>query len=384
LSLAPFAALAIASARSREGLTTIGASVQQATTDGRSLMPVLAVLAAGAALTALVAGLIERHVSIPSFVRYAFATALVIALVGGFAWVWTTHGSPVQLAERGWNAFRGPPSTGVRGNDVSARLFSLSANGRVQFWSVSWESFERRPVFGNGAGTFWQLWARSPKSAGSTTEGHSLYMETLGELGFVGLALLVVGLGAPLVGLVKDRRADLTFASAGAYTAWLAHAGVDWDWELIGVSAAGLLCGVALLRAGPARPRRVAALPVWTTMSAAAILILLSVAALPALLADQALKAGRNAPPSHSERSLEHASDARRWAPWSSEPDELTGDAYRVAGNLPASRAAYLKALDKNASSWTLWAKLSDVTSGKERVEALRRANALNPDVIVP
>ena len=231
--------------------------------------------------------------------------------MGAFAWVWTTHGSPVQLAERGANAFRGPPSTGVRGNDVSARLFTFSANGRVQFWSVSWESFERRPVLGNGAGTFWQLWVRSTKSTGSTTEGHSLYMETLGELGFVGLALLAIGLAAPLVGLLKSRRAELASASAGAYAAWLAHAGVDWDWELIGVSAVGLLCGVALVRAGPGVAPRALTLRAWATVSAAVALTVLSLVALPALLADQALKTGHDALPSRPSKALEHASDAR-------------------------------------------------------------------------
>jgi O-antigen ligase len=384
LSLAPFVALSIASAKSREGLTTIGASLRQATTDGHSLLPVLAVLAAGAALIALVAGLIERSVRIPAFVRYAFATALAVALVGGFAWVWTTHGSPVQLAERGWNAFRGPPSTGVRGNDVSTRLFTFSANGRVEYWSVSWDSFEQHPFLGNGAGTFWQLWVRSTKSTGSTTEGHSLYMEILGELGFVGLALLAVGVVAPLLGLLRSRGDDLAFASGGAYVAWLAHAGVDWDWELIGVSAVGLLCGVALLRSGPAVPLRARTLPVWATVSAAVALAFLSLAAVPALLADHALRTARNALPSRPAKALEHASDARRWAPWSSEPDELRGDAYRSAGNLVASRKAYAKALAEDSSSWTLWTKLADVTSGSDHLQALRRAHALNPDVTVP
>jgi hypothetical protein len=36
-------------------------------------------------------------------------------------------------------------------------------------------------------------------------------------------------------------------AAAGAYVAFLFHAGVDWDWEMPAVTVAGLACGVALM-----------------------------------------------------------------------------------------------------------------------------------------
>jgi hypothetical protein len=35
--------------------------------------------------------------------------------------------------------------------------------------------------------------------------------------------------------------------ATGAYTAFLVHAAVDWDWEVPAVTIAGLACGAALL-----------------------------------------------------------------------------------------------------------------------------------------
>jgi hypothetical protein len=45
----------------------------------------------------------------------------------------------------------------------------------------------------------------------------------------------------------------LAGVAASAYTAYLVHAGLDWDWEMPAVTLAGLLCAVGLLAAGRQR-----------------------------------------------------------------------------------------------------------------------------------
>src|SRR5436305_1855043 len=62
-----------------------------------------------------------------------------------------------------------------------------------------------------------------------------------------GLVLLLIALLTPLVAAVRARHRPTTAIAAGAYVAFLVHAGVDWDWELTAVTLTGLLCGVALL-----------------------------------------------------------------------------------------------------------------------------------------
>ena len=78
-------------------------------------------------------------------------------------------------------------------------------------------------------------------------DAHSLYVETLAELGPFGLGLLVCALGLPILAAVKARHHPLAGVAGGGYTAYLVHAGLDWDWEMPAVTLAGLLCGVALV-----------------------------------------------------------------------------------------------------------------------------------------
>src|SRR5207245_8066339 len=77
-------------------------------------------------------------------------------------------------------------------------------------------------------------------------------------LGPVGLLVLAVALGTPLVAAVRIRRRALAPAVAGAYVAFLAHAALDWDWEMTGLTLSALLCGGALAVAArtdaPSRP----------------------------------------------------------------------------------------------------------------------------------
>jgi hypothetical protein len=66
-------------------------------------------------------------------------------------------------------------------------------------------------------------------------DGHSLYLETLSEMGVPGLVLVVTVLGSLLVGAAfrlsgPERHAYGAFIAAGTMLA--IHAGVDWDWEM--------------------------------------------------------------------------------------------------------------------------------------------------------
>jgi hypothetical protein len=74
-------------------------------------------------------------------------------------------------------------------------------------------------------------------------------VETLAEVGPVGLSLLLAALAVPLVAAVRARACSLAAAGAGAYAAFLVHAGLDWDWEMPAVTLAGFLCGIGILAA---------------------------------------------------------------------------------------------------------------------------------------
>ena len=85
-------------------------------------------------------------------------------------------------------------------------------------------------------------------------DAHGLYAETLGELGLVGLVLLVTVLAAILAGSRRGlgaRAEPCTRCCLAAALAWVVAAAVDWHWEMPVVTlwlfAAG---GAALASAG--------------------------------------------------------------------------------------------------------------------------------------
>ena len=132
---------------------------------------------------------------------------------------------------------------------------SASEEPRSSYWGVAWHQFAGHVAVGSGAGTFALAWAPSglvgPR--GGALDAHSLYLETLAELGFLGLLLVLALLLLPLVHM---RRAPV---AAGAYVVFLVHAGLDWDWEMPAIVLAGLCCGGALLASGADQPRDVTA-----------------------------------------------------------------------------------------------------------------------------
>jgi hypothetical protein len=127
---------------------------------------------------------------------------------------------------------------------------------RASYWHVAWHEYLAHPVLGSGAGTFGRYWAQSGlvTSSGGALDAHSLYLETLAELGPVGLALVAALVLAPFRGAFRRRSAPLVPAAVGAYAAFLVHAGLDWDWELPVVVVAGLCCAAAVVGAASPSP----------------------------------------------------------------------------------------------------------------------------------
>jgi len=128
----------------------------------------------------------------------------------------------------------------------------FSTGARPTYWRVAWHEYLAHPWLGSGAGTFGDYWTRygDPALEGGALDAHNLYLETLAEVGPVGLVLLVAMLALPLVVAITARAHPFVPAATGAYVAFLAHAALDWDWELPAVTLAGLVCAAAIMVAG--------------------------------------------------------------------------------------------------------------------------------------
>jgi len=147
------------------------------------------------------------------------------------------------------------------------------AGDRPAYWRVAWQEAKGSPVLGTGAGTFARQWERERPIDVDVQDAHSLYLETLAEVGPAGLALLAAALAVPLVAAVRARRRPLAGAAAGAYVAYLVHAGLDWDWEMPAVTLGALLVGAALLAAArPDRSRPITA-PLRVALVGAALVV---------------------------------------------------------------------------------------------------------------
>ena len=109
---------------------------------------------------------------------------------------------------------------------------------RSAYWAVARGAVAGHPVAGSGAGTFAQVYRAQRPQGPVTRNAHSLYLETLDELGVVGLVLLLATLAVPAVAGVMCGRAAAP-AVAG-YTVFLLHAGIDWDWTMPAVTVAAL------------------------------------------------------------------------------------------------------------------------------------------------
>lgn len=219
-------------------------------TGGRSVAIVVAVAGlAAAALTYVLAPLddaIQRRVKLTRLQIGGIAgIALICATAGAFA-----LGIPGAIADRieGLDQSELVATTG----DSRERLSSLGDNGRIDQWKVALDAFERAPVLGEGAGTYPLLWARHRPTEQTVTDGHSLYLETMAEMGVVGLALVVGAIVALLTGCLLRRRTHRALGSL-AFTimlVWAVRAGIDWDWEVPALTAPVLaLTAVAV---GPA------------------------------------------------------------------------------------------------------------------------------------
>jgi O-antigen ligase len=159
-----------------------------------------------------------------------------------------------------------------------------STEPRSSYYRVAWREYRAHPVLGSGAGTYGGYWLRlgSPDRWGGALDAHSLYLETLAELGPVGLLLVAAFLLAPLRHALARRSVPGLPAATGAAVAFLVHAGLDWDWELPAVVVAALACTAAVAIGEPpehASERPVAA-PRWGRRVALAAALVLGAAAI--------------------------------------------------------------------------------------------------------
>jgi O-Antigen ligase len=243
---------------------------------------------------------------------------------------------------------------------AAAVPFALRGHERTAYWHVAAREAEVNPVAGSGAGTFADWWLRERSTPLSTKEAHSLYLETLAELGPVGLALLLTVFAVAIAAASRGGQPVL----AAAVTAYAVGTAVDFHWELAGVTVPAVILAAAGVSAPRRRRSSVRALPVLVPLLAATVLAYAGNARLASARA--ALSTGDDA------RAAADARSALRFAPFSA-------DAWGVLGDATHNPSAYRHGIALDRNEWTLWFRLAAVTSGEPHRLALREAARLNP-----
>jgi O-antigen ligase len=379
IAVAAPTALALWAALSSDALTERESPLQSAVDQGRVVALILLGCAVLATTAVAVLALAERRVQPSGSIRLAFAGLLALLALGATGAVLVQFDGPVGLVEEAYDSFKAPPAQDPE--ELERRLFSFSGSYRTELWEAAWDDYRANPVLGSGPGTYEQYWNRHRPIAHIVRDAHSLYLETLAELGLVGLALLVVALGIPVVAAFGARAEPLAVGAIGAYVVYLVHAGVDWDWELTGLTVPALACGVALillrpprsLPISPAAPVRIGGAVVAVALAGVALVGLVGSSA--GRLSEEALE---SSPPDFAEAEDE-ARKAKRWAPWSSEPWQRLGEAQLATEDLADARASFRKAIAKQPTDWQLWFRLAEASSGQEQRRALAEARRLNP-----
>ena len=236
-----------------------GLASQAATVQGKQLLVTIVLVCVAVALGQTGIGLAARHGTLPRPLRVPRGRARVLLAIGIAVVVAgaLAGGAPSRLS-RAWHDFQHAQVSASQTN-LATRFSSLGGNGRYDYWKVAVHSTRGHVLTGSGPGTFQLVWQPRATVPGYVINAHSLYVETLAEVGVVGLALLVgffllvLGTAVRLV-IRSDHEARARAAgAAAALLAFMVSAIADWVWQLPVLPAAFLLLAAAVL--APASPK---------------------------------------------------------------------------------------------------------------------------------
>lgn len=353
---------------------------------GRTAALLIALICAGAGVAY---GLGVRY--LPAFrPRTAVNRALVALIVVGLA-VSIVASHPV----RRFDSFSQHLTGEEVNEDIRSHLLSVNGSGRWQYWQSAVDEFSNHRLKGGGAGSYEAWWAQHGRLAGYVRNAHSLYLEVLGELGVVGLLLLVggllVALGAGIRCALRSppEEQNLRPALVATSSAFLIAAGVDWMWQVtvvsvVGIACLGLLAGMRSEGDGESRARLTGRARIVAVAAATVVGLALIAGQGIALLATLNLKQSQAAVRRGDvHAALRAALSARDLQPWAAEPYTQLALVEEQASALPEAERRIKQAITRNRADWRLWLIAARIQTKRGEIEearrSLARARTLNP-----
>jgi O-antigen ligase len=386
LAIVPSIAIALHAAWDATALATTHPTSAAAVAQGHHVAHVVLACMVGAGLLRAVLLLADRRVAELALVRTPPRRALRVG-VGASAGVVVLA---VALAAGAGGFVHREYDKFVDGTNekhpsqTRERLTDPANDGRLPLWRAAIDIYDTQKLRGAGAGTYQQYFPRYRTESGYVVDAHSLYLQSLAELGLIGLALIVVVVLGILVGLgARIRGPDRALYAAlfAVSLAWAVHQGFDWDWQMPAVTlSVFMLAGLAL-----ARPRNgrvgLSGLPVDRTFIALGWLLL---AVAPLLVAVSFSRLERSA----AELQRGECTSARSQALSSLSLSAKRPQAYVVIGLCDleqgfaqAAVPAMTQAAALEPESWEqqFWLAVARAAAGVDPHAAIARALQLNP-----
>jgi O-antigen ligase len=358
-------------------------------TEGHDLARVVALCCAGAAALRLVLALFDRQLLRlrlpsswrPQMMRAAWAGGALLAVAALLA-----LDVPDRIGDQ-YDRFVHNDRV-EHATETRARLTGAGDTGRLDHWDVALAAFGEHELRGEGAATFGPYWMRERPISNQliVDDAHSLYFETLAELGLVGIVLLAVLIVSVLVAFAPIRRGrnrPVYAVMLAAGLAWALHTGIDWDWEMPAVTIWFFCLGGAALATHVNPEGRARAIPT----SGARVVVggfVLTAAIAPALVlvsqhqlddAADAFEAG------DCDRAMDRAAASIRTLEIRAEPYEVLGLCDVRLGFDRLAVEALERAVDRDPANWELRYTEAIVrgSAGLDPRAAAREARRQNP-----
>jgi len=264
------------------------------------------------------------------------------------------------------------------------RLSEVTNDGRLPLWEAAVRIYDTQKLHGTGAGTYQLQYTRYRSEHQYVTDAHSLYLQSLAELGIVGFVLIgvvVLGILGGLAARIRGPGRGLYAALFAATLAWAVHQAADWDWQMPAVTlAVFILAGMALARpldgrvgfGGLPAPRTFVALG-WLVLAIAPLLVSTSYARLHHAV--QELDRGECTAAKHEALSALSLSAKRPQA------YVVVGVCDLEQGFAQAAVPAMTQAAALEPQSWEdqFWMAVARAAAGLDPHAAIARAVELNP-----
>lgn len=241
----------------------------------------------------------------------------------------------------------------------TARLASFDGESRYALWRSAVAENATSPVIGTGSGTFEFWWDRDAGGTESVHDAHSLYLQTLGELGVVGLLILVAFLLSILVGggwaavrAGPQQRAQLAAAVASCVSFCLS-AGIDWTWQIPVLPVSVLLLGSTLVMTRAPLPSAalIRRLPMRVAVAVAALVAIIAIA-IPFASTDLVRQSEAAVRSGDLPAALGDARSAQNAQPDASTPRLQEALVLELQGDLPAAAQAARRAVERESTNW--------------------------------